>query len=122
MQGYAGGKSESPIRGGWLRTGDLGRFDDDGYLAVTGRLKDVIVRGGETLSPRTIEDVLARHPAVAACCVVGGPHADLGEVPVAFIVRRDGVTVDAEELSALVGRQLSRSHVRPRSDSSRPCR
>ena len=111
MQGYAGGKSESPILDGWLRTGDLGRFDGDRYLSVTGRLKDVIVRGGETLSPRLIEDVLARHPAVAACCVVGGPHADLGEVPVAFVVRRDGATVDAAELSALVGRQLSRGHV-----------
>ena len=111
MRGYAGEGSESPIRDGWLRTGDLGRFDVDGYLSVTGRLKDLIVRGGENLSPRLIEGALARHPAVAACCVVGGPHADLGEVPVAFIVRRDGETVEVAELCALVGRRLSRVHV-----------
>ena len=111
MQGYAGEESESPIEGGWLRTGDLGRFDADGYLSVTGRLKDVIVRGGENLSPRSIEEMLARHPAVAACCVVGEPHADLGEVPVAFVVRRDGETVDAAGLRTLVGRSLSRIHV-----------
>ena len=120
MQGYArgpdgngaeGNEPESPIRGGWLRTGDLGRVDGDGYLSVTGRLKDVVVRGGETLSPRVIEDVLAHHPEVAACCVVGAPHADLGEVPVAFVVRRDGATVGAPELLALVARRLARSHV-----------
>ncbi|MYH27597.1 MAG: acyl--CoA ligase [Acidobacteria bacterium] len=110
MQGYAGEESESPIREGWLRTGDLGRFDGNGYLSVTGRLKDLIVRGGENLSPRAIEDALAGHPAVAACCVVGGPHPDLGEVPVAFVVRRDGETVDAAQLRALVGGRLSRTH------------
>lgn len=111
MRDYAGGESESPIHDGWLRTGDLGRIDVDGYLSVTGRLKDLIVRGGENLSPRAIEDVLARHPAVAACCVVGGPHPDLGEVPVGFVVRRDGATVDAAVLTAMVGRHLPRSHV-----------
>ena len=110
MRCYAGAESESPIREGWLRTGDLGRFDGDGYLSVTGRLKDLIVRGGENLSPRAIEDTLAGHPAVAACCVVGGPHPDLGEVPVAFVVRRDGETVDAARLRALVGGSLSRTH------------
>ena len=111
MRGYAGVGAESPIRDGWLRTGDLGRFDAGGYLSVTGRLKDVIVRGGENLSPRSIEDILEGHPAVAACCVVGRPHAELGEVPVAFVVRRDGESVDAAALAALVGRRLSRIHV-----------
>ncbi|MXZ71157.1 MAG: acyl--CoA ligase [Acidobacteria bacterium] len=120
MRGYAGRpagsgaeyeEAESPIRGGWLRTGDLGCFDGDGYLAVTGRLKEVIVRGGETVSPRSIEDVLAGHPAVTACCVVGRPDADLGEAVVAFVVRRGGAAVDAAALSALVGRHLPRSHV-----------
>lgn len=109
--GAAGDRPESPIRDGWLRTGDLGRVDGDGYLSVTGRLKDVVVRGGESLSPRVIEDILAHHPGVAACCVVGAPHAELGEVPVAFVVRRDGAPVGAQELSALVARRLARSHV-----------
>ncbi len=102
---------ESPIRDGWLRTGDLGRLDADGYLTVTGRLKDVIVRGGENLAPQAIERVLARHPAVAACCVVGAPHAELGEAPVGFIVRRPGATVDAPALAAYVRHHLSRTHV-----------
>ena len=110
MRGYAGDGSESPIRDGWLRTGDLGRFDADGYLSVTGRLKDVIVRGGENLSPRAIEDVLTRHPGVGACCVVGAPHPDLGETPVAFVVRSGAEPVDAAELTALVRGGLSRVH------------
>lgn len=111
MRGYAGDGSESPIRAGWLHTGDLGRFDADGYLSIAGRLKDVIMRGGENLSPRAIEDVLERHPGVAACCVVGAPHPDLGETPVAFVVRRDGMFVDAPVLAALVRRRLSTAHI-----------
>jgi acyl-CoA synthetase (AMP-forming)/AMP-acid ligase II len=111
MQGYIGAGGEQPVKDGWLRTGDLGRFDADGYLAITGRIKDVIIRGGENLSPQLIESVLAQHPAVRACCVVGGPHADLGEVPVAFVVLREGGAADAEELRALVAQRLSRMHV-----------
>ena len=68
------------------------------------------MRGGENLSPQAIEDVLARHPAVTSCCVVGGPHPDLGEVPVAFVVLRDGRAADAGELTTLVERRLSRTH------------
>jgi acyl-CoA synthetase (AMP-forming)/AMP-acid ligase II len=111
MQGYLGAGGEQPIRGGWLRTGDLGRFDADGYLAITGRIKDVIIRGGENLSPQLIEGVLAQHPAVRACCVVGGAHADLGEVPVAFVVLRDGARAAEEPLKTLVGEKLSRVYV-----------
>ena len=85
MKGYLDGSSAAVLQDGWLRSGDLGRLDADGYLFITGRLKDVIVRGGENLSPRAIESVLERHPAVDACCVVGEPHPDLGEVPVAFV-------------------------------------
>jgi acyl-CoA synthetase (AMP-forming)/AMP-acid ligase II len=111
MHGYIGGAGEQPVRDGWLRTGDLGRFDADGYLAITGRIKDVIIRGGENLSPQQIEGVLAQHPAVRDCCVVGGPHADLGEVPVAFVILRDGAWATAIELQALVGERLSRLYV-----------
>jgi acyl-CoA synthetase (AMP-forming)/AMP-acid ligase II len=111
MKGYVGAGAEQPIEGGWLRTGDLGRFDADGYLWITGRIKDVIIRGGENLSPQLIESVLAQHRAVRACCVVGGAHADLGEVPVAFVTLRDGASVDERELKALVGERLSRIYV-----------
>ncbi len=111
MKGYVDGSSAAVLRDGWLRTGDLGRFDADGYLFITGRLKDVIVRGGENLSPGAIESELERHPAVESCCVVGEPHVDLGEVPVAFVQPRAGAAPDAGELDALVAARLSRAHV-----------
>ena len=111
MKGYVAGSSAAVLRNGWLRSGDLGRFDADGYLFITGRLKDVIIRGGENLSPRAIESALERHPAVESCCVVGEPHADFGEVPVAFVQPRAGAPPDPGELDALVAGQLSRAHV-----------
>lgn len=74
---------------GWFRTGDTGAVDDDGYLVVTGRLKDVVVRSGEKLSAREIEDVLREHPAVAAVAVVAVPDARTGERACACVVPRD---------------------------------
>lgn len=111
MKGYVGATAEQPIRDSWLRTGDLGRFDSDGYLSITGRIKDIIIRAGENLSPQMIEGALASHPAVKACCVVGGPHRDLGEVPIAFVVLRDGPRVSGEDLQAHVTERLSRTYV-----------
>jgi len=112
MQGYLGHEGDSPIRNGFLHTGDLGRFDDDGYLSITGRLKEVIIRGGENLSPRLIEDVLAGEPGVAACCVVGLPDADLGEVPVAAVVASAGqASPDTAILQAAVAAKLGRIYV-----------
>ncbi|HEY4065510.1 MAG TPA: AMP-binding protein [Burkholderiaceae bacterium] len=108
MMGYVGAGAEQPVRDGWLRTGDVGRFDADGYLRITGRIKDIIIRGGENIAPQSIESVLATHASVKACCVVAGPHADLGEVPVAFVVLHDGRAATAAELQALVGARLSR--------------
>jgi acyl-CoA synthetase len=87
--------------GGWFRTGDVGILDDAGCVTVTGRLKDVINRGGEKFSARDIEDVLAGHPAVRQAAVVAGPDARFGEVPVAFVVVSDTAPQpSAEELSA----------------------
>ncbi|HTJ98028.1 MAG TPA: class I adenylate-forming enzyme family protein [Bordetella sp.] len=94
-----------------LRTGDLGRFDADGYLSITGRIKDVIIRGGENISPSLIERALAALPGVAACAVVGGPHADLGEVPVAFVVGRNGGAMDEASLRGEMLRALGRIYV-----------
>ena len=99
--------------GDMVRTGDLGRFDPDGYLFITGRLKDVIIRGGENLSPTLIEEAIATVPGVAACCVVGKAHADLGEVPVAFVVRQHneaGTNLEPAAINAVVASQLSRIH------------
>lgn len=113
MSGYLGAGVDQPVHDGWLRSGDLGQFDADGYLSITGRIKDVIIRGGENLSPRLIEDAVRWHPAVLSCCVIGGPHADLGEVPVAFVRLRDGETPrpDDVELRAFVADRLPRTHV-----------
>jgi acyl-CoA synthetase (AMP-forming)/AMP-acid ligase II len=86
--------------GGWFRTGDVGVLDDAGYLTITGRLKDVINRGGEKFSARDIEDVLATHPAVRQAAIVAGPDARFGEVPVAFVVTRDSAPQpSADELA-----------------------
>ncbi|OZI60461.1 acid--CoA ligase [Bordetella genomosp. 11] len=109
MTGYIG-TAEPGIRDGVLRTGDLGRFDAEGYLSITGRIKDVIIRGGENISPSMIERALAALPAVAACAVVGGPHADLGEVPVAFVVARNGA-IDEASLRGEMLRVLGRIYV-----------
>jgi acyl-CoA synthetase (AMP-forming)/AMP-acid ligase II len=99
------------IRKGWLRTGDLGLLDEDGYLTVTGRLKEIIIRGGANLSPGRIEEAVLKHPAVRACCVVGAPHADLGEVPVAFVVVRDGQAAPEKAIRDQVAALLPRACV-----------
>jgi len=99
------------IRNGWLRTGDLGSLDDEGYLTVSGRLKEIIIRGGANLSPGRIEETILRDPTVRACCVVGAPDADLGEVPVAFIVARDGASVHHAAIRERVLAELPRSYV-----------
>ncbi len=111
MLGYLGTDGETPIRDGWLRTGDLGQFDQDGYLSVTGRIKDVIIRGGENISPQLIESALMGHGSVGQCCVVGASHAELGEVPIAFVVSRDGTSFSPEALSDHVIAKLSRLYV-----------
>ena len=83
---------------GWFNTRDAGRLDDEGYLFVHGRLDDVIVRGGENLSPGEIEEVLLDHPAVAAAAVVGIPDVEWGERVVAAVVPQLGASVDEDEL------------------------
>lgn len=115
MLGYLDESADGHARppGAVLHSGDLGRFDEQGYLYITGRIKDVIIRGGENLSPNLIEEALATLPGVSACCVVGQPDADLGEVPVAFIVRQaghPGTPVQPAELDAAVLARLSRIH------------
>ena len=75
---------------GWAHMGDLGFVDEDGFLHVVGRVKDIIIRGGSNINPYEVESMLRTHPAVQDACVVGRPHAELGEEPVAFIVGQAG--------------------------------
>lgn len=110
MLGYLGVGSADGAAPALLRTGDLGRFDGQGYLSITGRIKDVIIRGGENISPALIEGVVTGLPGVAACCVVGAPDEDLGEVPVIF-VQGDGASLDAAGIQAEVLARLGRIYV-----------
>ena len=83
---------------GWVNSGDLGRLDADGYLWITGRAKDLIIRGGHNIDPMAIEAVFFDHPAVALASVVGAPDAYAGELPVAFVQLKPGASVSADEL------------------------
>ncbi|WP_353473174.1 acyl-CoA synthetase [Salipiger sp. H15] len=84
--------------GRYLRTGDLGRIDADGYLWITGRAKDVIIRGGHNIDPAEIEDALMTHPAVAVAAAIGQPDAHAGELPCAYVELVSGATVTEDEL------------------------
>ena len=88
------------LPGGWFRTGDVGRLDADGYLLVTDRKKDVIIRGGENISSREVEELLFAHPGVAEAAVVAAPDARMGEVVCAFVIPRPGHEVTLEGVRA----------------------
>ena len=87
---------------GWFRTGDQGRVDDEGYLSITGRLKEIINRGGEKISPREVDEILMDHPAVAQVVCFGMPHPKLGEEVAAVVVLREGQAATERELAAFV--------------------
>ncbi len=107
--GYLDAESDKEvmISDGWLDSGDLGRFDADGYLWLTGRAKDLIIRGGHNIDPQLIEQVLNRHPAVALAAAVGCPDTHSGELPVAFVQPRPGQTFAVPELLAFCRQHIS---------------
>src|SRR5690606_34907266 len=88
------------LRDGWLHTGDIGRLDEDGFLTLTDRAKDLIISGGTNIYPREVEEVVARHPGVLEVSVVGQPSAEWGEDVVAFVVPRGEGACDAKVLDA----------------------
>jgi acyl-CoA synthetase (AMP-forming)/AMP-acid ligase II len=88
---------------GWFRTGDQGVMDADGYISITGRLKEIINRGGEKVSPREVDEILMDHPAVSQVVCFGMPHPKLGEEVAAAVVLREGVQVTERELQDFVG-------------------
>jgi acyl-CoA synthetase (AMP-forming)/AMP-acid ligase II len=92
---------------GWFRTGDQGTMDAEGYLSLTGRLKEIINRGGEKISPREVDEVLMDHPAVSQVVCFAIPHAKLGEEVGAVVVLREGAQVTERELQAFVAQRLA---------------
>ncbi|AZM94003.1 SDR family NAD(P)-dependent oxidoreductase (plasmid) [Streptomyces sp. W1SF4] len=100
MLGYhrAPEATEAAFHEGWYRTGDLGRLDTDGFLTITGRLKELIIRGGENIHPAEIEDVIRAGEDIADVAVVARPHSGLGEVPVAYVVPREGRNLSPEDI------------------------
>ncbi|NLR41293.1 acyl-CoA synthetase [Novosphingobium sp. ERW19] len=90
----------------WLNTGDLGRFDDDGYLWLTGRSKDLIIRGGHNIDPQIIEEALHAHPDVALAAAIGRPDAYAGEIPVAYVQLRSGALINETDLMAYAAKSV----------------
>jgi len=110
MTGYWGRPEETAAAltaNGWLRTGDGGYVDDDGYLFLTDRIKDMIVSGGENVYPIEVEEVLAQHPAVADVAVIGTPNERWGEAVTALVVARPSTTASADDLVAFARERLA---------------
>jgi long-chain acyl-CoA synthetase len=100
--------SARTLRGGWLHTGDLGVMDEDGFLSLRDRSKDLIISGGSNVYPREVEEVLLQHPGVAEVAVVGRPDPEWGELVVAFVVPAEGRRLAARELDAHCLAQIAR--------------
>jgi crotonobetaine/carnitine-CoA ligase len=113
MKGYYkdGTATEAALEGGWLHTGDNGRFDEKGYLYFVDRKKDVIKRGGENVSATEVESVLAEHPGIAAAAVIGIPDAIRDEAVMAFVVPEQGCALTAEQVAAYCSQRLARFKV-----------
>jgi fatty-acyl-CoA synthase len=100
---------------GWLITGDVGFIDTQGRLHLSGRAKDLIIRGGHNIDPKVIEDALGAHPAVALCAAVGAPDAYAGELPVAFASLKPGIHVTEAELLAFTAERVDEGPAKPKS-------
>ena len=109
MQGYFNRPelTEEVFRGGWFHTGDVGKMDEDGYLYIVDRTKDMIIRGGFNVYPREIEEVLATHPLISLSAVIGVPHDKYGEEVMAFTILKEGAEATAEELVAWSKKEMA---------------
>jgi len=99
--------NETAFLDGWFRTGDQGTMDADGYVSITGRLKEIINRGGEKISPREVDEIIMEHPAVHQCVTFGMPHEMLGEEVAAAIVLKEGIACDDRELRQFASVRLA---------------
>jgi fatty-acyl-CoA synthase len=111
MLGYwddAARTSEAVDEAGWMHTGDLATLDADGYCNIVGRIKDMVIRGGENVYPREIEEFLYRHPRIQDVQVIGVPDHKYGEEICAWVVPKPGATLTAEEVRAFCDGQIAR--------------
>ena len=98
---------------GWFRTGDLGVIDEDGYISITGRLKDIIIRKGENISAKEIEDLLYTHPSIADAAVIGLPDDASGERACAVVVLKEGAAIDLAGMVTFLKAQKLSMHKVP---------
>jgi len=103
--------TSAAIRDGWLHTGDMATLDEEGYVVIKDRSKDVIIRGGENISSVDVENAIAAHPAVLEVAVVAAPDEKFGEAPIALVVLKPGAVVTERELKAHCKERLARFKV-----------
>jgi acyl-CoA synthetase (AMP-forming)/AMP-acid ligase II len=110
MKGYLGKPEQTAeaFEHGWLHTGDVARADDEGFLYIVDRKKDMIISGGFNVFPRDIEEIVAQHPAVADVTVIGVPHDKWGETPLALVIPRSGQTADPAQILAWANARLAK--------------
>lgn len=116
MKGYWGDEQKTAqtlTADGWLRTGDMGYLDEEGYVYLTGRADDLIIRGGENIAPEEVEEVLACHPKIAEACVIAVPDAEFGQQPFACCVLKKGAVCTPEEVMEFCRERIA-SFKRPR--------
>ena len=99
--------TEEAMRGGWFHTGDMATMDEDGFIFIVDRVKDMIVRGGYNVYPREIEEVLYEHPAIAEVTVIGVAHEELGEEVRAVVALKQGETATEEEIVAFAKERVA---------------
>ena len=101
-------ETEAAFADGWFRSGDAARVDEDGYVYIVDRIKDMIISGGENIYPAEIEDLLLTHPGIAECAVIGVPDETWGEVPRAVVVPAAGTELDPEQVLASLSGHLAK--------------
>jgi acyl-CoA synthetase (AMP-forming)/AMP-acid ligase II len=113
MKGYFDQPQETAtaLRNGWFHSGDIGVFDEEGYLYIVDRIKDIIITGGENVYPKEVEDLLHQHKAVSECGVVGLPHHEYGEAVTAFVTLKPGLTADERTLIDFCKERMARYKV-----------
>jgi len=100
-------ENKQTIVDGWLHTGDLGQRDSEGYFYITGRKKEMIIQGGENIYPKEIEEALYKHTGISECAIVGIPDKSYGEVVGAFVIPKEGVTLEAKDIRAYLREKIA---------------